>query len=269
MKDPVVHETLRQIQDIVTQETGAPLAPRATTRVEKVLTSALGQLAGTWKHGGNLTHEVTILLADLRGFTSLSAAHPAGLVLDLLNRCFVRMSEIIFQHGGGIDKFMGDSILVIFESKNDGNEAVKRALHCAVDMQLAMEALNQQHRDEGWPEMYFGIGINTGRVMAALLGSELYWEHTVIGDEVNLASRERCGACSIWARFLSAFSSALSSVTSITMEAILRPKCLRNSAAVVSVSSTVSWSSAAQMIAGSVTPPSRQRMLASAIGWLM
>jgi len=99
------------------------------------------------------------------------------------------MSEIIFQHGGGIDKFMGDSILVIFESKDDGNEAVKRALHCAVDMQLAMEALNLQHREEGWPEMYFGIGINTGRVMAALLGSELYWEHTVIGDEVNLASR--------------------------------------------------------------------------------
>ncbi len=56
-------------------------------------------------------------------------------------------------------------------------------------MQLAMEVLNQQHRDEGWPEMYFGIGINTGRVMAALLGSDLYSEHTVIGDEVNLASR--------------------------------------------------------------------------------
>src|SRR5262249_24981600 len=55
--------------------------------------------------------------------------------------------------------------------------------------QLAMEELNTQHRDEGWPEMYFGIGINTGRVMSALLGSDLYSEHTVIGDEVNLTSR--------------------------------------------------------------------------------
>ena len=190
MKDPVVHETLRQIQDIVTQETGAPLAARATTRVEKVLTSALGQLAGTWKHGGNLTHEVTILLADLRGFTSLSAAHPAGLVLDLLNRCFVRMSEIIFRHHGGIDKFMGDSILVIFESAEGMSEdGVRRAVSCAVDMQNAMEELNKTHRDAGLPDMYFGIGINTGRVMSALLGSDLYSEYTVIGDEVNLASR--------------------------------------------------------------------------------
>ena len=190
MKDTVVHETLRQIQDIVTQETGAPLAARATTRVEKVLTSALGQLAGTWKHGGNLTHEVTILLADLRGFTSLSAAHPAGLVLDLLNRCFVRMSEIIFRHHGAIDKFMGDSILVLFEpSASSSEDAVRRALSCAVDMQCSMEELNRLHREEKRPEMYFGIGINTGRVMSALLGSDLYSEYTVIGDEVNLASR--------------------------------------------------------------------------------
>ena len=79
---------------------------------------------------------------------------------------------------------------MIFESgENDNNGSVKRALHCAVDMQLAMEELNQQHREEGWPEMYFGIGINTGRVISALLGSDVYSEHTVIGEEVNLASR--------------------------------------------------------------------------------
>jgi len=189
MKDPVVHEALRQIQDIVAQETGNPLAGTAKSRVQRVLSSALGQLAGVRGEDRHLTRDVTILLADLRGFTTISANYPAVIVLELLNRCFVRMSEIIFQHHGGIDKFMGDSILVIFESEARGNAAVQRALHCAVDMQLAMEELNVQHRDEGWPEMYFGIGINTGRVMAALLGSDLYSEHTVIGDEVNLASR--------------------------------------------------------------------------------
>ncbi|MBC8023540.1 MAG: PilZ domain-containing protein [Burkholderiales bacterium] len=189
MKDPVVNEALRQIQDIVAQETGNPLAASAKSRVQRVLTSALGQLAGVRGEDKHLTRDVTILLADLRGFTTISATYPAVIVLELLNRCFVRMSEIIFQNHGGIDKFMGDSILVIFESVAGSNESVKRALQCAVDMQLAMEELNQQHRDEGWPEMYFGIGINTGRVMAALLGSDLYSEHTVIGDEVNLASR--------------------------------------------------------------------------------
>jgi len=190
MKDPVVTETLRQIQDIVTQETGRALEPQARSRVERVLASAIGQPAGSWRKADGFTHEVTILLADLRGFTSISAAHPPALVLDLLNRCFVRMSEIIFRHQGGIDKFMGDSILVIFDAHiGGGDDSVKRAAHCAVDMQNAMEELNRTHREEGLPEMYFGIGINTGRVMAAQLGSELYSEYTVIGDEVNLAAR--------------------------------------------------------------------------------
>jgi adenylate cyclase len=190
MKDRVVHETLRQIQEIITQDTGSALVPATKARVEKVLTSALGQLAGAGRFETHLTGEVTILLADLRGFTSISAAYPAHTVLDLLNRCFVRMSEIIFRHHGAIDKFMGDSILVLFESgAGPAQDGVRRALSCAVDMQCSMEELNRLHRQERLPEMYFGIGINTGRVMSALLGSDLYSEYTVIGDEVNLASR--------------------------------------------------------------------------------
>ncbi|HXN15883.1 MAG TPA: adenylate/guanylate cyclase domain-containing protein [Usitatibacter sp.] len=189
MRDPLVNEALRQIQDIVVQETGTALPLGAKTRVEKVLHSALGQLAGSHERGGYLTREVTILLADLRGFTSISASHPAAVVFDLLNRCFVAMSEIIFRHQGAIDKFMGDSILVLFESPRGSTDGVCRALSCAVDMQSAMEGLNAVHKAQGMPEMYFGIGINTGQVMSALLGSDLYSEYAVIGDEVNLASR--------------------------------------------------------------------------------
>ncbi|HEY2630382.1 MAG TPA: adenylate/guanylate cyclase domain-containing protein [Usitatibacter sp.] len=190
MKEPVVHEALRQIQEIIAQESGKPLLPAARDRIHGVLTSALGQLAGVRGNDRALTRDVTILLADLRGFTAISANYPAVIVLELLNRCFIRMSEIIFQHHGAIDKFMGDSILAIFESgPNPGEDAVRRAVGCAVEMQIEMEELNRRHREEGWPEMYFGIGINSGRVMSALLGSDLYSEHTVIGDEVNLASR--------------------------------------------------------------------------------
>jgi adenylate cyclase len=190
MKDPVVHEALRQIQEIVTQETGNALAPGARTRVEKVLTSALGQLAGVRGNDKALTRDVTILLADLRGFTAISANYPAFVVLDMLNRCFVRMSEIIFQHHGNIDKFMGDSILAVFESgPHPGEDSVHRAIACAVEMQCVMDELNRENKDEGRPDMHFGIGINTGRVMSALLGSDLYSEHTVIGDEVNLTAR--------------------------------------------------------------------------------
>ena len=134
--------------------------------------------------------EVTILLADLRGFTAITATHPAGVVLELLNRCFVEMSEIIVRHHGTIDKFMGDSIMVIFFGNPAARgEDVRRALACAVDMQLGMDSLNRRHRDARLPELFMGIGINTGRVMAGLLGSDLYSAYTVIGEDVNLASR--------------------------------------------------------------------------------
>lgn len=187
MKDPVVHEALRQIQDIVAGEFARPMSPQGRAGIEKVLHSAFGQLAGPARREAGLTREVTIMLADLRGFTAISAAHPAATVLELLNRCFVTMSEVIFRHHGTIDKFMGDSILVLFEEGS--GDGVHNAVACAVEMQCAMEAFNAVNRAQGLPDLFFGIGINTGRVMSALLGSDLYSEYTVIGDEVNLASR--------------------------------------------------------------------------------
>lgn len=135
------------------------------------------------------TREVTILLADLRGFTSLSEACPASMVMELLNRYLARMSEIVIQHGGTINKFMGDSIMVLFGAPDLREDDVRRALVCAVDMQIAMTEVNRYHKQAGMPEIYMGIGINTGMVMAGLVGSELYSEYTVIGDQVNLASR--------------------------------------------------------------------------------
>ena len=135
------------------------------------------------------SREVTIVLADLRGFTSISEHCPPSAVLGMLNRYLGRMSEIIFRHEGAIDKFMGDSIMVLFGAPVGHDDDVRRALACAVEMQLAMEEVNRDNRRLGMPELYMGIGINTGTVMAGLLGSELYSEYTVIGDEVNLASR--------------------------------------------------------------------------------
>ena len=128
-----------------------------------------------------LTREVTVLRADLRGVTSVT--------LDLLNACFSSMSEIIFRHRGTIDKFAVDSILVTFESEGSPVDGVRRAVSCAVDMQTAIDALNKEHRRQGVPEVFFGIGINTGRVLSTKLGADLYSEYDGIGDEVNLASR--------------------------------------------------------------------------------
>lgn len=189
MADPVVDAALRQIQDIVTEEVGTKLPSNATTRLERVLRGALTQKATGPRRSDELARDVTILLADLRGFTSISSSFPGATVLSLLNRCFGQMSEIIFRHGGTIDKFMGDAMLVIFEDPEGTAQAVRNAVSCAVDMQIAMEGLNAINKGQGLPDMYFGIGINTGRVISALLGSDVYSEYTIIGEEVNLASR--------------------------------------------------------------------------------
>jgi adenylate cyclase len=128
-----------------------------------------------------LTREVTILRADLRSVTFVT--------LELLNRCFSAMSEIIFRHRGRIDKFTGDSLLVLFESEDSPVDGVRHAVSCAVDMQQAMAGLNAEHKARGLAALYFGIGINTGRVLSTKLGADLYSEYDGIGDEVNLASR--------------------------------------------------------------------------------
>ena len=189
MKDTNLRDTLARIQEVVAQATGAPLSDAAMQRVEEILVGVLRSSPHSEANPEFLSREVTILLTDLRGFTSVSEAYPVGVVLELLNRYLVEMSKVVSRHRGTIDKFMGDSIMVLFGAPRADPDDVRHAVACAVDMQLAMSELNGQHGKIGLPAMYMGIGVNTGMVMAGLLGSDLYSEYTVIGDEVNLASR--------------------------------------------------------------------------------
>lgn len=137
------------------------------------------------------SRRVTILLSDIRGFTAIAETYSAMTVVELLNRYFARMSEVIISYGGTIDKLMGDSIMVLFGAPVSEGEAddVQRAIACAVEMQQAMSEINQQNLAMDLPELFMGIGINTGEVVAGPVGSSLHREYTVIGDEVNLTSR--------------------------------------------------------------------------------
>lgn len=137
------------------------------------------------------SRRVTILLSDIRGFTAIAETYSAMTVVELLNRYFAKMSEVIVSYGGTIDKLMGDSIMVLFGAPTSESEAddVQRAIACAVEMQQAMSAFNEQNLALNLPELYMGIGINSGEVVAGPVGSELHREYTVIGDEVNLTSR--------------------------------------------------------------------------------
>jgi adenylate cyclase len=135
------------------------------------------------------SRRVTILLSDIRGFTALAETFSAMTVVEMLNRYFSCMTDVIVKYGGTIDKLMGDSIMVLFGAPEAKVDDVECAIACSVEMQQMMSVFNEQNIASGLPELFMGIGINTGMVVAASLGSDHHREYTVIGDEVNLTSR--------------------------------------------------------------------------------
>src|ERR687887_377223 len=176
-----------RIQSLVTAETGQRLGATGEAALSKLLRNA----ASGSPHGedGFAYRELTILFADLRGFMAISDRYPPRTVLQVLNRCLIKMIEVVFAHEGTIDKFMGDSIMAHFGEAPSGKDPALRAVACALELQVAMDALNANHKESGLPELYLGIGINTGPVLLGTLGSERYQAHTVIGEQVNLAAR--------------------------------------------------------------------------------
>ncbi len=137
-----------------------------------------------------VTRRATILMTDIRGFTLLAEQLTSAQVLNVLNRYFELMSEIVTRHGGVIDKLLGDGMMVLFASDagSDGDDA-RSAVVAAVEMQCAMEGFNAENEGLGLPSVYMGIGINTGPVVMGPMGSRFHREFTAIGEHVNLAAR--------------------------------------------------------------------------------
>ena len=129
-----------------------------------------------------------ILVSDLRGFTPITEKYPPLLIVQLLNKYYSVMIKVIDDHGGVVDKLMGDSIMALFDSK-DNDRAARQLLDCVIDMQLCMDEVNVFAAELGIPPIYMGIGMNYGSMVVCELGSEIYREITVMGDPVNLASR--------------------------------------------------------------------------------
>ncbi len=138
---------------------------------------------------GGEEREVTILFADLRGFTTLSEKLPAREVVTQLNRYLDRMSAAIESCGGVIDKFIGDEIMALFGAPVATADSAHRAVQSALAMRTALQALNAEFAAEGLPPLAFGIGLNTARVIAGNIGSQRRLNYSVIGDGVNLAAR--------------------------------------------------------------------------------
>ena len=124
------------------------------TRLEAVLRSPVGYFASSATGEDFSSREATILLADLRGFTAITETHPIGGVLELLNRYLRTMSEFVIRHQGTIDKFMGDAILVVFGAPESRADDARRAVACAVEMQIARDGSTPPPA-LGTPEMFW------------------------------------------------------------------------------------------------------------------
>lgn len=138
---------------------------------------------------GGKRANVTVLFADIRGFTSMSEKMSAEEVSMVLNEYFTEIEPIIAKYNGVINKFIGDAVMAIFgEPIQDKNHAIN-AVKCANEMLKKVDELQKKWLGEGKPKIEIGIGINTGEAFVGNIGSESRLEYTVIGDMVNLASR--------------------------------------------------------------------------------
>jgi adenylate cyclase len=138
---------------------------------------------------GGVSQTITILFADIRGFTRISEHAAPEKIVNLLNRYFSAMTDIIFAHGGTLDKYLGDGLMALFGAPTTTPDDASNALNAAVAMQRRMLGINRELREEGFPEIGVGMGMHTGEVVVGYIGSERRSEYTAIGDTVNTSSR--------------------------------------------------------------------------------
>jgi adenylate cyclase len=172
-------ESLRQ-QDFIRDTFGRYLS-------SEVVGELLDSPEGLKMSGEN--REVTFLVSDLRGFTSLTSRLSPHEVIEIMNRYFEYMVEIIARYRGTVNEFMGDGILAFFGAPLYADDDPERAVACAIDMQNALVAVNAEQRRLKLPELAMGIGINTGEVVVGNIGSERRASYGAVGTPINAAYR--------------------------------------------------------------------------------
>ena len=145
-------------------------------------------LQGQIELGGE-ERDVTVMFTDVRNFTALAESLEPQQSLSLLNEFLTAISEVVEEHEGVVDKYLGDGVMAIFGAPVTRPDDAQRAIECALVMRRRVEALGPKLAARGLPHPEVGLGMNTARVIAGNMGSPSRLNYTVLGDGVNLASR--------------------------------------------------------------------------------
>ena len=140
-------------------------------------------------HLGGVNQKVSVLFCDIRGFTSISEQLAPEKIVEILNELFTRITDVVFDHGGTLDKYLGDGLLAIFGAPISKGKDAANAVGAAIAIQKLVLELNRDSAARRWPELKIGIGVSTGIVTAGNIGSPRRLDYTVVGDAVNVASR--------------------------------------------------------------------------------
>lgn len=138
---------------------------------------------------GGERREVTVMFADIRGFTSIARQMEPEEIVELLNRYFTVITEVIFRFEGTVDKFMGDCVMSVFGAPIKSEAHLEQGLKAAMAIKKAVEELNRVRSQDGRVALEMGIGLSSGEVIAGNMGSMVRMDYTAVGDTVNLASR--------------------------------------------------------------------------------
>jgi adenylate cyclase len=170
-----------QAEEKKRERLGRFLSPQVTSRILATSDSLSGDLAAPEEK------QVSILFADIVGFTSMSEKMTASEVALLLNDYLSRMTDVIFRYEGTLDKYIGDAIMAVFGAPLDMPDHASRAIKAALEMQERLVEFNADRKTG--PQLRIRIGINSGKAVAGEIGSVNKKEYTVLGDTVNIASR--------------------------------------------------------------------------------
>ncbi len=138
---------------------------------------------------GGEEKELTVLFSDIRRFTTISEGLKPDALIAILNEYLTAMSDVVFKYQGYLDKYIGDAIMAVYGAPLVQEDHAKKACLTAIEMMERLNIMRQEWKDKGRPFLDIGIGINTGNMVVGNVGSEQKYDYTVIGDNVNLASR--------------------------------------------------------------------------------